>query len=123
MGCEYLFPYYHLGVAQHFVVQCISRLYTIQNLTFPRFRRGGDYSDGFMEIRIQWLVFRLDDFHAILSQDSHELIVNQFHSLLYGIDIRRRFHHFNGTLEVVHYRKDTAKTFFAAVQNQFGFLL
>lgn len=59
-----LFPYYHFGVAQHFVVQCIPRLHTIQNLTFLCFRRCGDYRDGFMEISIQRLVFRLDDFHT-----------------------------------------------------------
>ena len=66
MGRESLFPYYHFGVAQHFVVQCIPRLHTIQNLTFLCFRRCGDYRDGFMEISIQRLVFRLDDFHTIL---------------------------------------------------------
>ena len=123
MGCESLFPYYHFGVAQHFVVQCIPRLHTIQNLTFLCFRRCGDYRDGFMEISIQRLVFRLDDFHTILSQNSHKFVVNQFHPFFYGIDIRCRFHRLDGTFEIVHYRKNTAKTLFATIQDQFGLLL
>ena len=76
----------------------ISRLYAIQDFTFLCFRRCGDYRDGFMEISIQRLVFRLDDFHTILSQNSHKFIVNQFHPFFYGIDIRCRFHRLDGGL-------------------------
>ena len=62
-------------------------------------------------------------FTPFLSQNSHKFIVNQFHPFFYGIDIRCRFHRLDGTFEIVHYRKNTAKTLFATIQDQFRLLL
>lgn len=100
-------------MTNHFVVQRITRLYAVQNLTFLFFRRGRDHSDGFVIIRIQRLVFRFDDLHAILCQDSHKLIINQFYTFLHGVHVFGSFHRFDGTLKVIDHRQNAADTFFA----------
>lgn len=62
----YLLPNYYFRVTNHLVIQRISRLYAVQNLTFLLFRRGRDDGNGFVIIGIQRLVFRFDDLHKYL---------------------------------------------------------
>ena len=108
-------------MANHFVVQHITRLHAVNHHSFLIVSHTRNHGDGLVVVNIERLILGLDLLHAQTFQGLDKLMEDQLHTLLDGFRVFGCIS--QSTFEIVKHGQDGSDGLLAAIENQLSLLL
>ena len=110
----------HFGMAEHFVIDCVTFSRGVDYDAFLRFVGNGYHGYSFVVLGIEWLACTLNGLHTIGGEEFHEFLINQFHPLTHGCRVFDVSACLKSALEVVNNREKSFEHVFGSVLDYIG---